>query len=403
MVSVLTKIFGTENLETAEDVVQQTFIDAMDIWKLKGIPENPSGWLFRVAKNKAIDIIRRNKHSVQYDFNDGGNILLTSEYTLMPAMENIWKEELIKDDMLRMMFACCDPGLPEESQITLILKTLCGFSTAEIAKGFLTTEDTVSKRLYRTKEYFRQNKIKPEIPTVRDLKVRLSSVLNVIYLLFNEGYNSTHSDDLIRNDLIEEALILCKLLTENNYTQQPETFALMALMCYHSSRIKSRLTAEGEIILLPYQDRGKWNIKLIELGNNYLNKASVGDEVSTYHIEAAIAYEHCTAVSFDKTNWKRILELYEWLNRNNSSPVTELNMAVVIMQLDGAAAALNTLENFPDKKKIEKFYLYHSLLGEIYLRLNDRVKAKNSFLTAIGYTNSEKEINLLQEKVKTLA
>src|SRR5665213_1511643 len=145
MVSVLTKIFGTENLETAEDVVQQTFIDAINVWKLKGIPDNPSAWLFRVAKNKAIDVIRRNKHSVQYDFNDNERVLLNSEYTMMTTMDNLWKEELVKDDLLRMMFACCHPGISQENQITLILKTLCGFSTAEIAKTFLTSEDTISK------------------------------------------------------------------------------------------------------------------------------------------------------------------------------------------------------------------------------------------------------------------
>ena len=226
MVSVLTRIFGTENLETAEDVVQQTFIDAISVWKLKGVPDNPSGWLFRVAKNKAIDIIRRNKYSVKYDFADDERMLLTSEYTLVTTMENFWKTDLIKDDLLRMMFACCHPGISQENQITLILKTLCGFSTAEIAKAFLTSEDTVSKRLYRTKEFFRENKIKLVIPSVDELKSRTNAVLNSIYLLFNEGYNSTHAEQLIRNDLIEEAMMLCKLVSENPNTQLPEVFCL---------------------------------------------------------------------------------------------------------------------------------------------------------------------------------
>ena len=313
MVAVLTKIFGTENLETSEDVVQQTFIDAMQVWKIKGVPENPSAWLFRVAKNKAIDVIRRNKHSVQYDFSDSERILLTSEYSLSITMENLMKQELVNDDMLRMMFACCHPEISEENQITLILKTLCGFSTAEIAKTFLNGEDTISKRLYRTKEFFRTRKIKLEIPSVDELKVRTDAVLNSIYLLFNEGYNSTDSENLIREDLIGEAMMLCRLLAENIHTQQPETFALMALMCFHASRSESRLTPEGDIILLPYQDRSKWNKDLITEGNNYMNKAAFGETISTYHLEAAIAYEHCSAENFSKTNWKRILELYEWL------------------------------------------------------------------------------------------
>lgn len=402
MVSVLTKIFGTENLETAEDVVQQTFIDAMQVWKIKGIPDNPSAWLFRVAKNKAIDIIRRNKHSVQYDFSDSEKILLTSEYTLTATMETLWKEELVKDDLLRMMFACCHPEISEENQITLILKTLCGFSTAEIAKAFLTSEDTVSKRLYRTKEFFREQKIKLVIPSVDELKTRTDDVLNSIYLLFNEGYNSTHAEELIRKDLIEEAMMLCKLLTENQHTQLPETYALMALMCFHSSRSESRLTAEGEIILLPYQDRTKWNHELIARGNEYMNKAAFGNSVSTYHLEAVIAYEHCAAKSFSKTNWKRILELYEWLCKISSSPVSELNKVVAVMQVHGAATALAALENIPGKKKLETFYLYHSLLGEIYSRLNNSVEAKNYFEKAIHLTQSETEKKILKEKIVAL-
>ncbi|MES1224221.1 MAG: sigma-70 family RNA polymerase sigma factor, partial [Bacteroidota bacterium] len=311
MVAVLTKIFGIQNLETAEDVVQQTFIDAIRVWKLKGIPDNPSGWLFRVAKNKAIDNIRRNKHSVQYDFNDNERKLLTSEYTLVTTMENLWNPGTIKDDQLRMMFTCCHPGISPENQVTLILKTLCGFSTVEIAKAFLTSEDTVSKRLYRTKEFFRDHKVAFKIPTVDEIKTRTDAVLSSIYLLFNEGYNSTEKKELIRKDLIEEAMLLGKLLTENKATQLPEVFALMALMCFHSARVDSRLTAAGEIILLPYQDRSKWNQELISLGNEYMNRAAFGNTISTYHLEAAIAYEHCIAESFDKTNWQLILEWYD--------------------------------------------------------------------------------------------
>jgi RNA polymerase sigma factor (sigma-70 family) len=257
MVSVLTKIFGTENLETAEDVVQQTFVDALKVWAIKGVPDNPSAWLFRVAKNKAIDVVRKNKHSVQYDFNDSERVLLKSEYTLATTMENLWKEELVTDDMLRMMFACCHPDIAIESQITLILKTLCGFSITEISKAFLTSEETVSKRLYRTKEFFRHQKTKLEIPHESDLKNRTASVLNSIYLLFNEGYNSTNAEQVIRQDLIDEAMLLCNLLSENKHTQIPETYALMALMCFHSARSESRLTPEGEIILLAQQDRTK--------------------------------------------------------------------------------------------------------------------------------------------------
>jgi RNA polymerase sigma factor (sigma-70 family) len=402
MVSVLTKVFGTENLETAEDVVQQTFIDAMQVWKLKGLPENPSAWLFRVAKNKAIDVIRRNKHSVQFDFTDKDRALLKSEYTLAPTMDNLWKEELINDDMLRMMFACCHPDISPENQITLVLKTLCGFSTAEIAKAFLTSEDTVSKRLYRTKEHFREHKIKLEIPSTNELQKRTDAVLNSIYLLFNEGYNSTHADDLIRKDLINEAMLLCKLLMENKNTQLPESFALMALMCFHSARSNSRLSAEGEIILLDKQDRSKWNYNLILEGNSYMNKAAFGARISSYHLEAAIAFEHCIAEKFDTTNWKRILELYDWLLAINPSPITEINRAVVILKLQGSSMALSTLKKISSNNKVENYYLYQSLLGEIYADQNDTTKAKTHFEMAIGLTYSDKEKRLLKEKIAAL-
>ncbi|MCI0696319.1 hypothetical protein L0337_30490 [candidate division KSB1 bacterium] len=230
-------------------------------------------------------------------------------------------------------------------------------------------------------------------------------MLKSIYLLFNEGYNSTHSEELIRKDLIDEAMRLCKLLAENAHTQQPETFALMALMCFHSSRSASRLTPEGEIILLPHQDRSKWNFQLIAEGNEYMDKAACGDSISAYHLEAAIAFEHCAAESFDKTNWEKILKYYEWLGKISSSPITELNRAVAILQVHGASAALTALESRvfgTDKKKMETFYLYHSLLGEIYSRLNNPVEAKKRFETAIKLTQSETEKKLLKEKVGAL-
>jgi RNA polymerase sigma factor (sigma-70 family) len=402
MVAVLTKMFGTENLQTAEDVAQDTLLHAMHTWKIKGVPENPSAWLYHVAKNKAIDIIRRNKHSVQYDFSDHDKILLTSEYTIGCAVDSFWKEELIEDDLLGMMFACCHPGISTENQVTLIQKTLGGFSTVEVAKAFLTTEDTVSKRLYRTKEFFRIHKIKPGLPSADEMKDRVEPILNSIYLLFNEGYNSTDSELLIRKDVMEEAMVLCKLLTQNKHTQLPEVFALMALMCFHYSRSNSRLTTEGEIILLPLQDRSKWDAALIAEGNVYMNKAATGEALSSYHIEAAIAYEHCSAASFDATNWNRILQYYEWLCTMSPSPIAQLNRVVAVMQVHGAQTALQQLQTMPDKKKLESYYLYHSLLGELYMQLHQVSIAKGYYETAINMTRSETEKKMLRSKIVTL-
>ena len=401
MVSVLTKIFGTEHLELAEDVVQDTLLKAMETWKLKGVPENPAAWLYRAAKNKAIDIIRRNKFSVQYDFSDNERTLLQSEYTLNTVMDSLWKEEVIEDDLLRMMFACCHPEISDEGQITLILKTLCGFSTAEIAKSFLTSEDTISKRLYRTKAFFRERKIRPELPDSSVLKARTDAVLKAIYLIFNEGYNSTHSDELIRKDLLAQAMYLCKLLCTNQHTQLPEVYAAMALMYFHGARIDSRIGDEGEIILLSHQDRSKWDRELIDQGNTYMNMAAFGDDLSSYHIEAAIAFEHCAAERFEDTNWERILTYYDWLAKINPSAVVLLNRLTVIYKIYGADRALDEIVSSDKRSEWEKHYLYHSLLGEIYTA-TDKDIARKSFEKAIGLTQSAAERELLRKKIGRL-
>ena len=367
MVAVLTKIFGIENLELSEDVVQETFLKAIQIWSLKGLPDNPAAWLMQAAKNKAIDTIRKNKFSTQVDFSDPERKLLQSEYTLTTQLNKLWQENEFQDDLLRMMFACCHPDIAPENQITLILKTLCGFSTAEIAKAFLTSEDTISKRLYRTKAFFREKKIKPEFPDDSQLKSRTEAVLVTLYLIFNEGYNSTDSDELIRKDLLEQAMYLCKLLCDNPYTQLPDVYAAMALMCFHASRIDSRINADGDIILLAQQDRSKWDLTLIEQGNAYMNKAAFGDSLSTYHIESAIAFEHFIAGTFEDTNWQQILAYYDLLVKMHPTAIVALNRLTVVFKLKGAAETLNELNLSPYLLEWEKHYLYHSLLADIYI------------------------------------
>ena len=401
MVAVLTRIFGTHNLELAEDVVQETLLSALEQWKIKGVPDNHEGWLFIVAKNKALNLIKKQRGQILFGDNET-NLLLKSGYTIETTFNQLANEDLIKDDQLRMMFVCCHPEISEENQITLILKTLCGFSTAEIAKAFLTSEETISKRLYRTKEFFRENKIQFIIPTVDEIKSRTGAVLNAVYLLFNEGYNSTHSEELIRQDVIEEAVTLCKLLTENKLTRLPEVNALMALMCFHASRSESRLSAEGEIILLPEQDRKKWNRALIEEGSHFFAESASGDNLSSYHLEAAIAFEHCVAKNFEDTNWKLILDYYELLCKISPSPISELNKIVAILHFHGAKKALKELELMKEKKKLETYYLYYSLLGEIYSKLGDKPEAKKQFALAFDLTSSEPEKKILLSKIKRL-
>ncbi len=401
MVSVLTRIFGTQNLELAEDVVQETFIAAMQTWRIRGVPDNPSAWLFRSAKNKAIDIIRKNKFSVAVDFSDPERKLLQSEYTLTSVMNNIWKEDAIADDQLRMMFACCHEEIAVENQITLILKTLCGFTTTEIARAFVAWEDTISKRLYRSREFFREKKIRPEFPDASQLKNKIGAVLHSVYLIFNEGYNSTQSSSPIRKDLLEQALYLCELLCTNKQTQLPETYAAMALMCFHAARIDSRLTKEGEIILLSHQNRSLWNRHMILIGNEYMNKAASGTVISTYHLEAAIAYEHCVARSFEKTNWKKILSYYDLLAQIHPTATVMLNRISVIYKIKGGEETLNEIQQSPWLPEWERHYIFHSLMGDIYADSNKAI-AKKHFEKSMTLTKSAAEKMLLRKKIGEL-
>ncbi|MEO7959856.1 MAG: sigma-70 family RNA polymerase sigma factor [Fibrobacteria bacterium] len=401
MVAILTRILGTQNLAIAEDAVQETLLQAMETWTTTGLPDNPPAWLYRVARNKAIDVIRRQRHSVAFDFNDGDRVLLNSEYTLAITLDTLWAESSVEDDMLGMMFACCHPGLGEESTMALILKTLCGFSTAEIAQAFLSSEDTVSKRLYRAKEFFRKEKIRPALPPDEELKPRLGAVLHSIYLVFNEGYLSTSHDHPIRKDLLAEALGLGKLLVDNPHTTGPCTCALMALMCFHASRSAGRLTPEGDLVLLPRQDRSLWDARLIAEGCAYLDRSAAGETMTAYHLEAAIAFEHCRAPTFAATDWVSILHYYQWLCRIATGPMAELNRVAVVLQAEGAAEALREIEGLSDQAGLRKLPLYHALLGEIHLGLGNRDQARMGFETAAGMTQSEAGRKVLREKAQS--
>ncbi|MDN3669399.1 sigma-70 family RNA polymerase sigma factor [Echinicola jeungdonensis] len=399
MVSVLVKIFGSENFELVEDVVQDALLSALETWKFRGKPQNPKSWLYKAAKNKAIDIIRREKHHQNIDFGDPDRKLLTSEYSLALTMEELWKDSKIKDDFLGMMYACCHPALSEENQITFILKALCGFSTKEIAKAFLTEDQTISKRLYRTKAFFRNSKLKPAIPPPEELPSRTQAVLETIYMIFNEGYKSTHSDRLIREDLIAQAMFLCKSLIDNNKAQLAEPFALISLMCFHAARSPARISKSGNLIPLEKQDRSKWNRSLIYEGNKYLNKAAFGQEISHYHLEAAIAYEHCIAPNYSSTNWKAIVNYYDALLSRNPDPVISLNRCLAVMEADGPEKALGVWEKLKQEKILEQYYLYYAAEGEINNRLGNKEKAIAAFNQAQKLTLSENEKRFLMDKI----
>ena len=394
MTAVLTRLLGFAHLETAQDIVQDTLLQAMNTWKFTGIPDNPSGWLCRVAKNKAIDFLRRQKRfkdiSPQYGY------LLQSEYTLTPFVNSLFLEDEIQDSQLRMIFACCHPSIPQESQIALALKTLCGLSSAEIAKAFLTNEETVNKRIYRAKEKIKSEHIKLEVPGAGELPGRIDSVLKTLYLLFNEGYNSSSTDYLIREDLCQDAIRLAYLLTGQTITNLSRTKALLSLMCFQSSRLEARLDDKGNIILLKYQDRKKWYGPLMEKGFTYLESAMESGDISAYQLEAAIASLHASARSFEKTDWKSIHQLYEILYTLQPSPVVALNKAIASAY---AINKQNALDELRQIKGLENYHLYYTSLGEMYFELDQKKIAKENFERALHLTGSISEKQLLLDKI----
>jgi RNA polymerase sigma factor (sigma-70 family) len=401
LVSVLTRIFGPHNLELAEDVVQDTLIKAMENWKINGIPQNPTAWLFTAARNKALDVIRRERY--QKEFAAEVSPLLKSEYSAGETIKQLINENEIEDEQLRMMFVCCHPSIAEDAQVALILKTLCGFSIGEIAKAFLTNEETISKRLYRARQQFREEQITFVIPLSNELAQRLENVLIAIYLIFNEGYHSTSHDSLIRDDLVYESLRLSKMIIDHPLTRQPESLALIALLCFQSARLYSRMDKEGNLLSLREQDRSLWNPELIRQGAIYLRQASQGNSMSPYHMEAAIAYEHCAAKSYADTDWKTILQLYNWLYTQKKDAIIALNRLVVYGEVHGPLQALKESEQIIDKTILKNYYLYPATLGEWHAQIGNIEKATKKFEEAISLTQSKAERNLLLRKIRDLA
>ncbi len=399
LVSVLTKTFGASNIQLAEDVVQDAMLEALKQWTYKGVPENPVGWIYSVAKFKAINIINKEKTREKYSSEIAD--LLTSEWTARPALDYIFSEKEIEDDLLRMMFTCCHPSISVDSQIALTLKTLCGFSIPEIATAFITSEENINKRLVRARKTIRETDIPFEVPSGNLLDKRLENVLETIYLLFNEGYNASSGDDLIRYELCKEAIRLTEIIATNPITSKNSSvFALLSLMLLNSSRFKTRVDSSDQLVDLEHQDRSKWYQEMITRGLKYLEFATQKKEVSKYHILAAISAHHCTAKDFESTDWEGILSLYNNLLNFNDSPIIKLNRAVVVSKIEGPKKALEEINRIKEEAELKSYLHYYIVCSDLYATDQKWGDAIQSLHKALEFSMPDKLKNILSGKLK---
>jgi RNA polymerase sigma-70 factor (ECF subfamily) len=377
IVSVLCYLFGIDNIEIAEDITSDTFLAATETWSIKGIPENPTAWLYTVAKNKTKNYLKRNalfEQKLSVEIKHTAN--KSEEIDIDLSNKNI------NDSQLAMIFTVCNPVNSGEAQIALALNLLCGFGIQEISDAFLTNKEVIYKRINRAKEKLKEANIKIEQPTISEINNRLETVLTTLYLLFSEGYYSTSQNTILRKDLCAEAMRLTFLLIENPTTNLPAASALLSLMCFHSSRFDARTNENGETILYQDQDESLWNQELIEKGQFYLIQASTGNKLSKYHLEASIAYWH-TQKEDTPEKWQNILQLYNHLLILEYSPIAALNRTFALAKTNGKHEAIIEAE----KLNLTQNPFYYSLLGNLYTDIDNK-KAIENFEKALQITTS---------------
>jgi RNA polymerase sigma factor (sigma-70 family) len=398
LLATLTRIFGLDRLSLAEDVVQEALIRALQTWPYHGVPDNPAAWITQTAKNLALDVIRREA------------VFRTKEAEIAAGLERMAaeagsrardaSEHAITDDRLRLMFVCCHPAIAEESQVALALKTLCGFSAGEIARAFLTSEATIAKRLTRAKQKIREASLELEIPTGAELETRLDAVLRTLYLLFNEGYKASSGESLVRAELCHEAIQLATLLAEHPAGDQPRTHALLALMLLHAARLTTRTDAEGSLLRLEEQDRGRWDQALIGRGMAHLARSAAGPELGELQLQAGIAACHCVAPTYEATDWRLILSLYDRLVELGGSPVVALNRAVAVANVHGARAGIEAVMAIRGRDELESYHLLFAVLGDLEARIGRFDVAAGHFERAAELTamTSEKAFLLRRRR-----
>jgi RNA polymerase sigma-70 factor (ECF subfamily) len=391
VLATLVRLLG--DLDLAEEAMHDAFAAALESWPQIGIPDNPRPWLISTARFKAIDAMRRRAR-----FNGAQRDLIAHIESRVNDVPG--GSEEIEDDRLRLILTCCHPALPPESQIALTLREVCGLTTEELARAFLLTPATLAQRIVRAKAKIRETPIPYEAPTPQELPERLNAVLQVIYLVFNEGYSATAGAEVTRAELTGEAIRLGRLLAE--LQPEPDAIGLLALMLLQESRRAARTSASGELILLENQDRARWNRTQIAEGVALVEKALGSRRFGPYTLQAAIAAVHAEAESTATTDWRQIVALYNQLARIQPSPVVHLNRAVAIAMRDGPEAGLVHIEALLEQGELANYYLAHSARADMYRRLGRTAEARSSYEKALALTHQEPERQFLQERIRQL-
>jgi RNA polymerase sigma factor (sigma-70 family) len=397
MVAVLTRLFGVHNLALAEDVVQDAFCRALEVWKFRGIPENPSAWLMATAKNRALDILRRERTARTFAPELGR--LLQSEWTLAQAVEETFAPGALKDDLLRMMFSCCHPRLPEEAQVALMLHILCGFSVSEVASAFMSKHAAMEKRITRAKKILATSKRLFDVAASQEFSARLPAVQRALYLLFNEGYHGASPEAVVRTELCQEALRLAAFLLGHPNGKTPSTHALAALFCLNAARLPARIDAAGNLRSLFDQDRSRWDQERIVDGLKLLELSATGSELTEYHLEAAIASVHARARRSEDTDWKAIVSLYDTLIALRPSPIVALNRAIAVAQSEGPERGLEAIYSIPSRDRLASYPFYPAALGELELRRGGNEKAREHFHAAKALARNPSERRFLEQRI----
>ncbi len=391
MVSVITRYFGLDKVNMAEDIVQDTLAEAISHWEFNGIPQNPEAWLYTVAKNKALNLLKRDQYLLQYK-----NQVETMDQS---SVDTIFSDERIADDQLRMMFACCHPAISQESQVSLMLKTLCGLGIGEIASAFLTSNETINKRLVRARKTLKSEEVSFELPDSTRLEERLDTVLKTIFLLFNEGYSASKGDRLIKYELCLEAIRLTELIVNHrDFAEFSAPSALLSLMLLNASRFEARVDQEGNFVRMVHQDRSLWNQALISRGLRHMQKINAAQEIGLYHILATISAYHSTAKTYASTDWPAILNMYDALASFDKSPLVQLNRAIALARVRGPEEAIGTLLDL-EKEIPASYHLFHSTLADLYVETGEFSEAIIRLEKALQYVKVDSEVEIIRKRI----